>query len=494
MGKLGAFKEIPREVPEERPVEERVQDYRETYVEFPPVRLQAQASRCMSCGIPFCNSGCPLGNLIPDWNDQMYRGRLKDALDLLLSTNNFPEFTGRVCPAPCEEACVLNIHKAPVSIKLIEESIIEQAFKAGLITPQIPQRRTGRKVAVVGSGPAGLACAAQLNRVGHAVTVFERASRVGGLLTYGIPGFKLEKRIVERRIDLMRQEGVVFVTGAAVGQNPPIEELRQQFNAIVLCCGSTVARNLDVPGRDLKGIHFAMEFLPQQNHRNLGDAIPVDTEISAKGKSVVILGGGDTGADCLGTAIRQGCKSVYQFELLPEPPVERTADMPWPRWPMILRTSSAHKESAALQASSEALARHRDFSIATKAFTGEGGLVKKLRAVRVAWNKDSQGRMGMQEIPGSEFELDCDLCLLALGFLHPEHQGPVEQLGLVTDSRGNVKTDQHYMTNVPRVFSAGDMRRGQSLVVWAISEGRQAARAVDSFLMGRSDLPEIKLW
>ncbi|HWP39293.1 MAG TPA: glutamate synthase subunit beta, partial [Tepidisphaeraceae bacterium] len=492
MGKPTGFKEIARETPRRRPVELRVLDWNEIYLDFPEEKLRAQGARCMDCGIPFCHGnvrgpnpltdsvGCPLGNLIPDWNDLVYRNRWREALAMLHKTNNFPEFTGRVCPAPCEEACVLGINEKPVTIKNIEVNIIEHAFEQGWVKPRPPAVRTGKKVAVVGSGPAGLACAAQLNKAGHTVTVFERADRVGGLLTYGIPQFKLEKRFVERRVKLMQAEGIRFITNANVGRDVKIEQLRQDFDAIVLCGGATRPRDLPVPGRELKGIHFAMEYLPQANRVSLGETVP--DQIHARDKHVIILGGGDTGADCLGTALRQGCASVRQFELLSRPPDARTPEMPWPYWPMIFRTSSAHEE-AAVKIGHDI----RDFSINTKKFTGENGVVRKLHAVRLEWKKDPSGRWVSSEIPGSEFELDCDLCLLALGFLGPEHDGPVGQLGLKLDARGNVLVDEDYMTSVPGVFSAGDMRRGQSLVVWAISEGRCAAHGVDKFLMGYSD-------
>jgi glutamate synthase (NADPH/NADH) small chain len=500
MGKPTGFKEIDRKTPPRKPVELRVRDWDEIYLHLPYPKepnlapaeqhekaLRDQGARCMDCGIPFCNNGCPLGNIIPEWNDLVYKNRWKEALEMLFKTNNFPEFTGRVCPAPCEEACVLGINEKPVTIKLIEQNIIDHAFEQGWVKAEKPPVRTGKKIAVVGSGPAGLAAAAQLNKVGHEVTVFERADRPGGLLMYGIPNFKLEKHIVERRTNLMAEEGVKFVTNANVGFNVKVEDLRRDFDAIVLCGGSTKPRDLGVPGRELAGIHFAMDYLPQQNKLNLGDKVP-DT-ISAKDKHVIILGGGDTGADCLGTAIRQGCKSVKQFELLPRPPESRTAEMPWPYWPMTFRTSSAHEEANKI-----AGAEIRDFSINTKNFTGENGVVNKLHGIRLEWAKGADGRMTMKEIAGSDFELDCDLCLLAMGFVSPEHNGPIQQLKLELDGRGNVKVDDNYKSSVPGVFAAGDMRRGQSLVVWAISEGRQAARCVDEFLMGRSDLPAIKLF
>ena len=497
MGKPTGFKEIPREMPKRREVTLRLLDWNEIYEPLGDDKLRKQGARCMDCGIPFCNNGCPLGNIIPEWNDLVYKDRWHDAVHMLLKTNNFPEFTGRVCPAPCEEACVLGINEKPVTIKNIELNIIEHAFEHGWIGPHQPPLRTGKKVAVVGSGPAGLACAAQLNKAGHWVTVFERADRVGGLLMYGIPNFKLEKRFIDRRVKMMEEEGIKFVVNANVGKNVKTEDLRRDFDAIVLCGGATHARDLKVPGRELNGIHFAMDYLPLANKRNLGDKIPDSHFITAKGKHVIILGGGDTGADCLGTAQRQGCKSVRQFELLPRPPEGRTSELvsqghvqPWPHWPVIFRTSSAHEESNAV-----AGGEIRDFSINTKAFTGENGTVKKLIRVRLEWVRAADGKLAMKEIPGTEEELDCDLCLLALGFVHPEHDGPVGQLGLKLDNRGNVQCDENYMTSVPGVFAAGDMRRGQSLIVWAISEGRQAARGVDQFLMGNSDLgPVIKLF
>jgi glutamate synthase (NADPH/NADH) small chain len=475
----------------------RVLDWNEVYQPSTRQLLRDQGARCMDCGIPFCHNGCPLGNIIPEWNDLVYRDRWKDALDMLFKTNNFPEFTGRVCPAPCEEACVLTINEKPVTIKLIEQSIIDNAFAEGLVRPEPPEVRTGKKVAVVGSGPAGLAAAAQLNKAGHWVTVFERADRVGGLLMYGIPNFKLEKHVVDRRVKLMEDEGITFMTNANVGVNVKVEDLRRDYDAIVLCGGSTEARELKVPGRELKGIYKAMDYLPLANKACLGDECPPEQFIDAKDKHVIILGGGDTGADCLGTAVRQGCRSVKQFELLPRPPESRSeADVregklqPWPYWPMVFRTSSAHEEANQI-----AGAEIRDFSINTKSFSGDAhGNVRKLHGVRLEWNKDTSGRWQMNETGGSEFELDCDLCLLAMGFVGPEKPGAISELGLKLDGRGNVQVDESYMSSVPGVFAAGDMRRGQSLVVWAISEGRQAARGVDQFLMGRSDLPYLKLF
>jgi glutamate synthase (NADPH/NADH) small chain len=478
MGKITGFLEIERELPARRPVGERLHDWRELDGKHPEDKLQKQAARCMDCGVPFCHKGCPLGNVIPDWNDLVYRGRWKDAIERLHSTNNFPDFTGRVCPAPCEEACVLNINNDPVTIKLIEKQIVDHAFKAGLVRPQRPPQRTGKQVAVVGSGPAGLACAQQLARAGHLVTVFERADRIGGLLRYGIPDFKLEKHLVDRRVEQMAAEGVTFRPKTNVGVDYPVDRLRNEFDAIVLAGGATWSRDLPVPGRELKGIHFAMEFLPQQNQVVAGDT--VQNQITAKDKRVVILGGGDTGSDCLGTSNRQGCKSVHQFELLPMPPQTRTAEVaPWPYWPMTLRTSSSHEEGVT-----------RDWSINTKRFSGdEQGNVKKLHAVRLEWVQGDNGRPSMREIPGSEFEMGVDLVLLALGFLGPERGPLLTDLGVQINDRGNVAVDKNWMASVRGVFSCGDMRRGQSLVVWAIWEGRECARGVDQFLMGHTDLP-----
>jgi glutamate synthase (NADPH/NADH) small chain len=478
MGKVTGFLEIKRELAPRRPVEERIQDWRQVYRDPEDQLVQDQGARCMDCGIPFCHTGCPLGNIIPDWNDLVYRNRWQEAIAVLHKTNNFPEFTGWVCPAPCEAACVLGINDNPVTIKQIELSVISHAFREGWIKPEPPKVRTGKRVAVIGSGPAGLACAAQLNKVGHTVTVFERADRIGGLLTYGIPDFKVEKWIVNRRLDLMSEEGVLFKTNANVGLNVSVDELRKEFDALVLAGGATQARDLPVPGRELEGIHFAMDYLPQQNRRVAGEKIE-GKEISARGKHVIILGGGDTGSDCHGTAIRQGAMEVHSWELLPKPPAERTQSMPWPYWPMILRTSSSHEEGGL-----------RDWSINTKRFSGSNGRVEKLHAVRLEFSEpDATGRRQMNEVPGSEFEVRADLVLLALGFIGPEKKGMIEQLGVKLDQRGNVAVDQDYMTSIPSIFAAGDMRRGQSLVVWAITEGRQCARGVDKYLMGSSHLP-----
>ena len=467
------FLEIGRVGFERRPVEERIQDWNEVYKEFPEDKLKAQASRCMDCGVPFCHQGCPLGNIIPDWNDLVYRGQWQEALLRLLATNNFPEFTGRLCPAPCEGSCVLGINADPVTIKNIEVTIIDRAFKEGIIRPRRPVRRTGKAVAIVGSGPAGLAAAAQLNQAGHWVTVYERDDRIGGLLRYGIPEFKMEKKILDRRLNIMLEEGVVFRTNANVGVNVSVEELRREFDAILLAGGATAPRDLQVPGRELKGVYFAMEFLPLQNKRCEGDNIPDADFISAKDQRVVIIGGGDTGADCLGTVHRQGCRSVVQFEILPKPPGERAADNPWPNWPNIFRTSSAHEEGGG-----------REYCVLTTKLTGRNGHVEQLHVIRVEF----EGR-NMREIPGTEFTIDADLVLLAMGFLGPEKKGMLDQLGVVINERGNVATNAEKMTNIPGVFAAGDMSRGQSLIVWAIREGRQAARFIDKYLMGFTDLP-----
>ena len=478
MGNPKGFIEIARVTPERRPVDERIHDWKEVYKDFPEEKLTAQASRCMDCGIPFCNQGCPLGNIIPDWNDLVYRGNWNEAIKRLHATNNFPEFTGRVCPAPCEGSCVLGINADPVTIKQVEVSIIERAFQEGWVTAAPPEVRTGKKVAVVGSGPAGLAAAAQLNHAGHFVTVFERADRIGGLLRYGIPEFKMEKNVLDRRLNLMATEGVTFRTSANVGVDVSVEDLKKQFDSILLAGGSTAPRDLPIEGRDLKGVYFAMEYLPLQNKRCEGDTIADDQFISAKDKRVVIIGGGDTGADCLGTAHRQGALSVTQFELLTKPPDNRTLDNPWPNWPNIFRTSSAHEEGG-----------EREFSILTKKFVGTNGHVKELQAVHVEFVDDGAGRRVMREVPDTEVTMKADLVLLAMGFLGPERKGMLDQLGVAVNDRGNVTTTAEKMTTVPGIFAAGDMARGQSLVVWAIREGRQAARFIDKYLMGTTDLP-----
>ena len=464
MGKVTGFLEHIRELPQRRAVIERINDWFEVYHEFPEEKVRTQGARCMDCGVPFCHTGCPLNNIIPDWNDLVYRDRWKEAVRVLHSTNNFPEFTGRICPAPCEAACVLGINEPPVTIKVIEKTIIEHAFREGWIRPEPPKERTGKRVAVVGSGPAGLAAAQQLTRAGHWVTVFEKSDRIGGLLRYGIPNFKMEKHVLDRRLQQMAAEGVEFQTNVHVGKAITADELRRDFSAILLAGGAEHPRDLSVPGRDLKGIHFAMEFLPQQNKRCEGD--PVADQILATGKRVVIIGGGDTGADCLGTSHRHKAASVHQFEIMPMPPNERAPHTPWPLWPLQLRVESSHEEGGL-----------RDWSIATTKFTGdEQGCVKKLHAIRVSPPPK------FEPIPGTEFTLDVDLVLLAMGFTGPVKTGIIDQLGVLLDQRGNVATDDRYMSTVPGVFAAGDMRRGQSLVVWAIAEGRNAAAGIDRYL------------
>jgi glutamate synthase (NADPH/NADH) small chain len=471
MGKVSGFLEYQRETPERRPVAERVNDWFEIYNPFPEEKIKLQGARCMDCGVPFCHTGCPVTNIIPDWNDLVWRGRWREAIRVLHSTNNFPEFTGRICPAPCEAACVLGINEPPVTIKNIEKTIVDRAWEEGWIVPEPPPFRTGKRVAVIGSGPAGLAAAQQLARAGHAVTVFEKADRIGGLLRYGIPNFKMEKHLIDRRIDQMRAEGVEFETNAYVGQDIPVTDLGRDFNAVLIAAGAEQPRDLNVPGRDLKGIHFAMEFLPQSNKFCEGDAV-LD-QILATGKRVVIIGGGDTGADCLGTSHRQKAAHIAQFELLPKPPDDRSPQTPWPLWPMQLRVESSHEEGGL-----------RDWSVSTVSFSGdEEGNVKKLHAVRVG------GPPRFEAMPGSSFDMDVDLVLLAMGFTGPVRGGMIEDLGLALDARGNIATNENYMSSVPGVFAAGDARRGQSLVVWAIAEGRKAARGIDEFLMGASKLP-----
>lgn len=478
MGKVTGFIEVHRKKAPARPVAERLHDWNEVYLPYPQEELQQQGARCMDCGIPFCHQGCPLGNLIPDWNDLVYRNRWEPAIERLHATNNFPEFTGRLCPAPCEGSCVLGINDDPVTIKSIEVAIIERAFDEGWVVPRPPAIRTGKLVAIVGSGPAGLAAADQLNRAGHRVTVFEKSDRIGGLLRYGIPEFKIEKRFLTRRLSIMEQEGVTFRTSVNVGVDLSAGQLRSEFDAIVLAGGAGWPRDLQVPGRDLKGIHYAVEYLTLSNRRAEGDEIPDEAFISAHGKRVVIIGGGDTGADCLGTVHRQGALSVHQFELLPRPPDKRTADNPWPQWPNIFRVSGAHEEGG-----------ERVFSVATQRFTGDDqGRVKKLHGNKVELLRQD-GRMSFEPVPDSDFEMDVDLVLLAMGFLGPVREGLLSDFGVKLTERGNVARDERWMTNVPGVFTAGDMQRGQSLIVWAIAEGRSAARGVDQFLMGKSDLP-----
>jgi glutamate synthase (NADPH/NADH) small chain len=477
VGKATGFLEIQRKKWPTRSIAERLRDWKEVYLPFPHEDLKAQGARCMDCGVPFCHQGCPLGNLIPDWNDLVYKDRWRDAIERLHATNNFPEFTGRLCPAPCEGSCVLGINDDAVTIKAIEVSIIDHAFEHGWVHPELPAVRTGKKVAVVGSGPAGLAAAQQLNRAGHSVIVFERADRIGGLLRYGIPEFKMEKRHLDRRLALMEKEGVAFQTNAHVGVNLPVSDLRRDFEAIVLAGGACAPRDLPIPGRELGGVHFAMDYLTLSNKRCEGDAIADEQFITARGKCVVIIGGGDTGADCLGTVHRQGAVSVHQFELLPRPPDTRAADNPWPQWPNIFRVSSAHEEGG-----------ERVYSVSTQRFLGDGGRVKKLEAVKVDMVRDGR-RLEFKPVAGSEFALDVDLVLLAMGFVGAEKPGMLSDLGVRLTDRGNVARDENWMTSVPGVFTCGDMQRGQSLIVWAIAEGRSCARGVDAYLMGRSDLP-----
>ena len=478
MAKPTGFLEFGRETPQRRPVSERVHDWLEVYESFPTEALNHQAARCMDCGIPFCHQGCPLGNIIPDWNDLVYRNRWQEAIERLHATNNFPEFTGRLCPAPCEAACVLGINQDPVTIKQVELTIIEHAYREGWITPEPAAVRTGKSVAVIGSGPAGLAAAQQLARAGHDVAVFERDDRIGGLMRYGIPDFKMQKEFLDRRLTQMEAEGVTFRPSSNIGKDIDANELRSQFDAVLLAGGSTQARDLTVPGRDLRGVYFAMEYLPQQNKRNAGDEMPDSEFISAEGKRVVILGGGDTGADCLGTAIRQGASEILQYELLPRPADSRPDANPWPSYPNIYRVSAAHEEGGI-----------RDYSILTKSLSGDAnGNLTTLHAVRVEFVTED-GRPVMREVPGSEFEVECDLLFLAMGFVGPERGGLLEQIGVELTDRGNVKTDAARATSVPGVYAAGDMARGQSLIVWAIAEGRTAARGIDEYLMGASALP-----
>jgi glutamate synthase (NADPH) small chain len=477
MGKETGFVEINRELPGRRTPSDRIKDWKEIYQPFSEEKQKEQAARCMDCGIPFCHSGCPVNNIIPDWNDMVYRGRWQEAVRRLHATNNFPEFTGRICPAPCETSCVLGINRDPVSIKLIEKSIIEHAFSEGWIQPEPPELSTGKRVAVVGSGPAGLAAAQQLCRAGHSVTVFEKNDRIGGLLRYGIPNFKLEKEVLNRRLELMQAEGVKFVTGAHIGFNIPVEKLRKEFHAVLLTGGAEQPRDLPIPGRELRGIYFAMDFLRQQNRRNEGDSVGADSAILATGKRVIILGGGDTGADCLGTSLRQGAVSVEQFEIMPEPPVQRSPQTPWPLWPLQLRVESSHEEGGT-----------RNWGIATSKFTGdENGNVRQLHG----WQVGPPPKF--EPVAGNEFVKDVDLVLLAMGFTGPVRNGMIEQLSLVLDARGNVATDENCMTSAEGVFAAGDMHRGQSLVVWAIAEGRRAAESINKYLVASEEKQPSRL-
>jgi glutamate synthase (NADPH/NADH) small chain len=478
MGKATGFIEIQRKKHPSRPIDERIRDWHEVYLPYPAGELQKQGARCMDCGIPFCHQGCPLGNLIPDWNDFVYHDRWRAAIDRLHATNNFPEFTGKLCPAPCEGACVLGINDNPVTIKSIEASIIDRAWDEGWIKPRPPATSTFKRVAIVGSGPAGLAAADQLNCAGHSVTVFEKSDRIGGLLRYGIPEFKMEKRFLDRRLAVMEAEGVVFRSGVNIGVDVPTARLVSDYDAVLLAGGAGQPRDLPVPGRELKGIHFAMEYLTLQNRRCEGDHIPDREFITAKDRHVIIIGGGDTGADCLGTSHRQGARSVTQLELLDRPPDTRAAGNPWPTWPQIFRVSSAHEEGG-----------ERLYSVSTQHFSGDDtGHVRALHAMKVEMVK-KDGRVQFAPVPGSEFEIPADLVLLAMGFVGPERPGLLESLGVKLTDRGNVARDEWWMTNVPGVFTAGDMQRGQSLIVWAIAEGRSAARAIDHYLMGESQLP-----
>ena len=480
MGKATGFKELERQDRSYAPANERIKHFNEFVIPLPESQIRSQSSRCMDCGIPYCHNGCPVNNLIPDWNDLVYEGNWRTALETLHSTNNFPEFTGRICPAPCEAACTLNITDNPVTIKSIECAIIDRGWEEGWIEPKISLKKTGKRIAVVGSGPAGLACSQQLARVGHSVTLYERNARLGGLLRYGIPDFKMEKHLIDRRLSQMLAEGVIFKSNTEVGVTISVDDILKEYDAIVMTGGSELPRDMDVPGRDLKGVHFAMQFLAQQNRR-LADEYIVDNQpITAKGKRVVVIGGGDTGSDCVGTSIRQGAKSVTQLEVMPKPPEMEDKSLSWPNWPLKLRTSTSHLEGA-----------DRDWSVATKAFHGDNGALSSLELVRNEWSNNSDGQMSMVEVPGSKFEIKADLVLLAMGFLHPRHKGMLEDSGVKLDGRGNVKADiEDYKTSRKNIFAAGDMRRGQSLVVWAISEGRKAAKSVDNYLMGRSSLPD----
>lgn len=482
MGKPTGFKEYNRELPGKQPVEQRLKHYNEFVEKFSDEKLNQQSARCMNCGVPFCHNGCPLGNVIPEFNDAVYRKNWKEAYDILTSTNNFPEFTGRICPAPCETACVLGINQPAITIEEIEKHIIEIAFEKGFVLPRKPNLRTGKKVAVIGSGPAGLAAAAQLNYAGHSVTVYERDDAPGGLLRYGIPDFKLEKWVIDRRVSVMEEEGVVFKCHSNVGVNVSINDLLREYNAIILAGGSTVPRNLNIPGRELNGVHFAMDFLKQNNKRVAGkdflanagiESNMLNKEVSATDKNVVVIGGGDTGSDCVGTSNRHGAKSVTQFELLPKPPAERNDYMPWPSYPMLLKTTTSHEEGC-----------ERKWAVATKEFIGDGnGNLKALKVVDLEWKVVNGRPASFVEVPGSEREMPCELVLLAMGFLHPQQTGLLNDLGIDLDERGNVNANEkEYRTNISKIFTAGDMRRGQSLVVWAISEGRECARKVDEFL------------
>ncbi len=480
MGEPRGFLEVERKTTKLRPVRQRLKDFREVCTIAVCQHYQEQASRCMDCGTPFCHWGCPIGNYIPEWNDLVFRKLWQKAFVLLAATNNFPEITGRICPALCEYSCVLGINDDPVTIRENELAIIENAFKQGFIQAVPPIKRTGKKIAIIGSGPSGLACADQLNKAGHSVTVFEKANKIGGILRYGIPDFKLEKWVLGRRIALLKKEGIAFKTNVCAGKELKAEYLKKKFDAICLATGSGVPRDLNIEGRNLSGIHFALDYLIQSNKKVNGDKIPADKLIDAKGKRVVVIGGGDTGSDCLGVAHRQGANSVTQIELLAKPPECRTSECPWPKYPLLLKISTSHEEGGA-----------RDWAILTKRFIGENGAVKKLSCVRVNFDKDKKGCWLMKEIPGTEFEIEADLVILALGFLHPKKEGLIEELKIELAGSGNVKTDATFMTSAKGIFSCGDMRRGQSLIVWAIAEGRRAAHFIDRYLMGESTLPMV---
>ncbi|SHH90922.1 glutamate synthase subunit beta [Clostridium grantii] len=476
MGKLTGFKEYKRKNFKKRDIKARVEDYKEIYIPSSDEELQIQAARCMECGVPFCNWGCPLGNIIPDWNDMIYKDNWEKAFKRLTLTNNFPEFTGKICPAPCESSCTLGVNKQPVSIREIEVSIIEKAFAEGWIKPNPPKIRTGKKVAVVGSGPAGLAVAAELNSVGHEVVVFERNNEIGGLLRYGIPDFKLDKAVVQRRVDLMKAEGIEFKAGVNVGIDVKAEELKENYDSVVLTGGSTIPRDLIIKGREFEGTYFAMDFLASQNRRVSGEKID-KFDITAEGKNVLVIGGGDTGSDCVGTSVRHKAKKVYQFEILPKPPEERDPSTPWPLYPKALKTTTSHEEGC-----------ERQWSVATKEIFGKDGKVTGVKAVKVEWSKDENGRFTMSEVKDSEFEFEVDLVLIAMGFVHPQQEGLLNDLGLKYDGRGNVFSDENHMTSEKGIFTAGDMKNGQSLVVRAISDGRKTAKFVDEYLMGESYL------
>ena len=482
MGKPTGFMEITRHDRRYAPISERITRWQEFVIPLGDEELRQQGARCMDCGIPYCHEGCPVNNIIPDWNDLVYRGNWREALDTLHSTNNFPEFTGRICPAPCEAACTLNIVDQPVTIKTIECAIVDKGWQEGWMLPQIPTHRSGKRVAVVGSGPAGLACAQQLARAGHTVVVYEKQDRIGGLLRYGIPDFKMEKHLIDRRMAQMQAEGVEFRPNSDVGGDIPVQRLMDRYDAVVLACGAEKPRDLPVPGRELEGVHFAMDFLVQQNARVAGRNTYEATPILATDRDVIVIGGGDTGSDCVGTSVRQGAKSVTQIEIMPRPPEKEDKALTWPHWPMKMRTSTSHEEGC-----------ERDWAVSTRRVVGNGR-VEGLELVRVEWERGEDGGYQLKEIDGSEFVVEADLVFLAMGFVSPVHEGLVEELGIELDGRGNVKADTEtepgaYQTSIPNVFTAGDMRRGQSLVVWAIREGRQCARSVDQFLMGDTELP-----